>query len=397
MAIKGYVEAEKEYIIDLRRYFHQHPELSLQEYHTAEKIEAELDGFGVEHQRVGATGVLAVVRHFSDAFTAKTVALRADIDALPIQERNDGIPYKSVKEGVMHACGHDAHAAALLGAVKILKAQEDSLNGTVLFLFQPAEEVGKGAKEFMEQEMVQKADRVMGIHIASYLKSGQIGINITESNASCDYFKITVSGKSAHVSKPHAGIDALYIASQIVVALQSIVARGLDPLESGVVGVGRLEAGTNYNIIAKDAVLEGTTRAFNHETRRTLNRRVEEIARQTASMYGGAAEVEFVDFASPLINDAEVAEEIKKAAEEIVSAENVKLDVCKSMMADNFAEYLLEKKGQYVFVGSRKDEATAYPHHHEKFNIDEDALLVMTNLYVDYAKSLLYVSPSTIL
>lgn len=386
MFIKDYVLEQKDYMIKLRRYFHQNPEISLLEYNTASRIEEELDKLEIPHKRIGKTGVLAYIEHILDNDNSRTIALRADIDALRIQEKNDNIDFKSVNDGIMHACGHDAHAAALLGAAKILKSMEAQINGKVLFIFQQAEEIGGGAKHFIENNILDGVDRILGIHVASYLNIGKIGINQGESNASCDYFKIKVTGKSAHVSKPHTGIDAVYIASQIVVALQSIVARNLDPLESGVVGIGKFTAGTNYNIIANEAVLEGTTRAFNNNIRKLINDKVSSIAKLTAETYGATAEVEFIDYASPLVNDLEVTNEISEVAGQIVSNENIIKNAGKNMMADDFAEYLLNTKGAYVFVGSSKDESTSYPHHHEKFNIDEEAILVSANLYVDYVK-----------
>jgi amidohydrolase len=390
MAIKEYIRQQKEYLIETRRYFHQNPELSLKEYRTAEKIEEELDKIGIQHSRVRKTGVIGILENISDESSAKTVVLRADIDALPIQELND-VTYKSKNKGVMHACGHDAHAASLLGAAKVLKEHERLLNGKVVLIFQQAEEIGGGARHFIRDGYLQNADRILGIHMASYLPTGTIAVKSGESNASCDYFKIVVTGKSAHVSKPHMGIDALYAASQIVVALQSIISKDMDPLESAVVGIGKMEAGTNYNIIANRAVLEGTTRTFNIAARKLVNEKVISIATQIAHSYGAIAEVEFKNYASPLVNDEEAAEEVAEVAKKIVSSENILRNLEKNLAADDFAEYLLKTKGQYVFIGSQKDEDTAFPHHHERFDIDENALLIAANLYVDYVIKVLRV------
>lgn len=392
MKLEKKILEEKEYILDLRRHFHQHPELSGEEYETAKRIEAELDQFGLEHVRVGKTGVAAVL-HGTKANPAsesqvKNLVLRADIDALRIQEKNQ-VDYCSVNPGVMHACGHDAHTAALLGAAKVLNEGKDSFSGKVTFLFQQAEETGSGARQFIEAGYLADADRVFGIHMASYLPTGTLSVKRGECNASCDYFKITVHGKSAHVSRPHEGIDALFIASQIVVSIQSIVARLNNPLQPAVVGIGKMTAGSNYNIIAKEAVLEGTTRAFNEETRKLINENVVRIAKSIAETYEAEAEVTFVDYASPLVNDEEANKEAAEMAAEIVGSDHVITDGDKYMAADDFAEYLKETKGQYIFVGSGNGTTTSYPHHHENFDVDEDAVLIAANLYTAYVKKML--------
>lgn len=383
MSIPDYVKEQQEYLVSLRRYFHRYPELSLEEFNTASKIEEELDKMEIEHKRIEETGVVAVIENIVNKEGAQTIVLRADIDALPINEENNVI-YKSKNKGIMHACGHDAHAACLLGAAKILKKNISQINGKIIFIFQMAEEIGSGAKKFINAGYLDNVDRILGIHMASYLPVGKIGIKSGESNASCDYFKITVTGKSAHVSKPHLGIDALYIASEIVCSLQSIIARSMNPLESAVVGIGKMESGTNYNIIANKATLEGTTRCFNKKDREYINNKVISLSKKIAESYGASCEVEFIDYASPLINDSKVAKEVYDVASKIVSKDNIIQDVTKNLAADDFAEFLNKGKGLFAFIGSQGGKETAYPHHHEKFDIDEEALLVGTSLYVDY-------------
>lgn len=386
MAIPCYVKEQKDYLIELRRHFHKYPEISLREYKTALKIEEELDKIKIPHKRIGETGVVAILENLVNSESAKTIVLRADIDALPIKEISNA-SYKSQNEGVMHACGHDAHTACLLGAAKILKNKINKINGKIIFIFQMAEEIGSGANKFIEAGYLNNVYRVLGIHMASYLPVGTIGIRSGESNASCDYFKITVKGKSSHVSKPHLGIDALYIASQIVCSLQSIVSRSINPLESAVVGIGKMESGTNYNIIANKAVLEGTTRSFNEATRSDVNNKVISLSKQIAESYGASAEIEFKDYASPLINDFEVSKEIYDISTKIVSHKNVLTDINKNLAADDFAEFLKMAKGQFVFIGSKGGKESSYAHHHESFDIHDDALLVGTSLYVEYVIS----------
>lgn len=384
MNIKPYVLNEKEHLITLRRYFHAHPEASLKEFHTAEKIEQELDAYGITHQRVGETGVYACIKGKKGA--GHILALRCDIDALAMDDLKD-IEYRSVNEGCAHACGHDAHTAVLLTVAKILKAKENEFSGEVRCFFQQAEEIGQGARQFVNAGLLDGVDRVYGAHMCSGLDVGNVSLTPGPMNASCDYFKIEVKGKGAHVSTPQLGIDALYIASQIVVNLQTIVSRNTAPVDSAVVGVGVLRAGTQYNIVAEDAVLEGTTRSFTPQQRIFTNQKVETIAKQTAALFGATAKVTFKDYAAPLINDADVANDVSKIAETIVGVEHVIHNQTKMLQADDFADYLAKVKGVYAFIGSRNktNPNTCVALHHGLFDIDEDALLISCNIFVDYA------------
>lgn len=385
MTVKPYVLAEKAYLTDLRRHFHAHPEVSLKEYETCKKIEGELDSMGIPHKRIGETGVYGWING-KKAGDGVTVALRADIDALAMEDLKE-VPYHSQNAGVCHACGHDAHTATLLTAAKILKAKENEFSGQVRLFFQQAEEIGQGARQFVQAGLLDGVTRVFGAHVTSHLDSGKISLTAGPQNASCDYFKIQIHGKGAHVSTPQLGVDALYIASQIVVQLQTIVSRNTDPLETVVVGVGKLQAGTQYNIVAEHAVLEGTTRSFLPEVRKFTNDRVVRIAKETAALYGAEAEVEFLDFAAPLVNDAKAVEEVTAVTAEFLPREDIISDFQKALGADDFADYLAVTRGMYAFVGTRnsKDPHTAVAHHHGLFDVDEEALLISCNVYVDYA------------
>lgn len=385
MTVKPYVLAEQAYLTDLRRHFHAHPEVSLKEYETCKKIEAELDSMGIPHKRIGETGVYGWIDG-KKAGDGVTVALRADIDALAMEDLKE-VPYHSQNAGVCHACGHDAHTATLLTAAKILKAKENEFSGQVRLFFQQAEEIGQGARQFVQAGLLDGVTRVFGAHVTSHLDSGKISLTAGPQNASCDYFKIQIHGKGAHVSTPQLGVDALYIASQIVVQLQTIVSRNTDPLETVVVGVGKLQAGTQYNIVAEHAVLEGTTRSFLPEVRKFTNDRVVRIAKETAALYGAEAEVEFLDFAAPLANDAKAVEEVTAVTAEFLPREDIISDFQKALGADDFADYLAVTRGMYAFVGTRnsKDPHTAVAHHHGLFDVDEEALLISCNVYVDYA------------
>ena len=340
---------------------------------------------GIPHKRIGETGVYGWIDG-KKAGDGVTVALRADIDALAMEDLKE-VPYHSQNAGVCHACGHDAHTATLLTAAKILKAKENEFSGQVRLFFQQAEEIGQGARQFVQAGLLDGVTRVFGAHVTSHLDSGKISLTAGPQNASCDYFKIQIHGKGAHVSTPQLGVDALYIASQIVVQLQTIVSRNTDPLETVVVGVGKLQAGTQYNIVAEHAVLEGTTRSFLPEVRKFTNDRVVRIAKETAALYGAEAEVEFLDFAAPLVNDAKAVEEVTAVTAEFLPREDIISDFQKALGADDFADYLAVTRGMYAFVGTRnsKDPHTAVAHHHGLFDVDEEALLISCNVYVDYA------------
>lgn len=382
MTIREDVQKQEGYIVSMRREFHQHPEASLREFETALRIEKELDDIGVPHERVGETGVIG----YLGKKEGKAVAMRADTDALEIGEKSDA-EYVSRNPGLMHACGHDGHMAALLGAVRVLKDREDELEGEVRLLFQQAEEIGQGARQFVAAGHLANVERVLGIHVSSGLDTGTITVTPGPVGASCDYFRARVVGKSSHVGKPHMGIDALYVASLCVVNLQGIVARMTNPVDPVVVGVGVLNAGTRYNIIAGEAILEGTFRTFSLETRDRTQEAIERVLRSTCEGYGAQLEVEFRSYSSPVINDRESAVFTAEIAKVIVGEANVQTDQEKSLGADDFAELQLAVPGVYVNVGTRNplDEGTAYPHHHERFDLDEKGLLIAAELYVRFA------------
>ena len=357
----------------LRRDFHMHPELGLHEYRTAERIEEELDRLGVEHRRVGETGVWATIRGKGSGGGA--VALRADIDALPIAEQGDA-PYRSQNEGVMHACGHDAHTACLLGAAKLLVQNRDRFGGEARLAFQAAEECANTTQNFFDQGFLQGVRRVFGLHCAPDLPSDTVGLKPGPNNAGVDRFTITVHGLSTHVATPQFGVDALYIASQIVVAMQALVSRCGDPVEPVILGVGTLHAGTTYNALAETAVMEGTTRTVTKETRARLRGQIARLAQRTAELYGGAAEVDWVEFASPLINDARAAAEAKALAEAYWPEKRFITDRPISLTGDDFAEYILDVPGVYAYLGTGDPQRPETLHniHSADFDLDERAL-----------------------
>lgn len=370
-------------LIALRREFHRCPELSLQEYRTAQRIEQELDKLEIAHVRVGETGVLGTLR---GAGNGRAVVLRADIDALPIQEAS-GAAYASETPGVMHACGHDAHIACLLGAAQLLAAQRKELCGEVRFVFQPAEEIGQGAKPFVAAGALDGAVRVFGLHVASDLPAGSVGLKPGLNNAAVDHFKITVYGRSSHVSTPHLGTDALYIASQIVVSLQALVTRMTSPVEPVIIGVGKLTAGTTYNALAETAVLEGTTRTVSQQSRDRIRLLVAQTAEGIAQIYGGTAGLQWADFAAALINDPAACAEAAAVAETLFGPGRVLSDRPLSLSGDNFAEYLLHLPGAYAYLGTGNPALpnTVQAGHSSAFDVDEDTLALGAQLYAAYA------------
>lgn len=400
--------------VELRRAFHAHPELGGREFETARRIEAELDALGIPHRRCGETGVWATLqgratasvttptggegaaRTAADTTAQKgpsgaasgvpVVALRADIDALPIEEHN-AFAWRSACPGVMHACGHDAHVACLLTAARLLAAHTDSFCGEVRLLFQPGEEIGIGVQPFVEAGALAGVRRLFGLHVDPKLPVGKVGLKAGLNNASVDHFTVRIQGVAAHVSTPHLGVDALYIASQLVVALQALVTRRSSPVEPLLIGVGKLSAGTAYNAVAEAAVLEGTTRTVSHAARARTRALLEGAATATAALYGGSATVEWEDFASPLLNPADVTAELTAPVAALWGAERIVTDRELSLAGDNFADLQLHAPGVYAYLGSGDpaQPGTCNPQHNNNFDVAEAALPFGAGLYATAA------------
>ena len=378
------IQNDHRYVVGLRRYFHMHPEIAREEFNTAKKIEDELDAVGIAHKRVGETGVYAEIRGTKPG--KKTIVLRADIDALPIQETH-ACEYMSTVPGKMHACGHDAHTASLIGAARILASHTDAFGGTVRLTFQAGEEIGYGARIFVDGGFLDGADRTFGIHAASNVPVGSVVAMEGPNNASVDWFKISVQGYPAHVSTPELGVDAVYIASHIVVALQALVTRRTSPMDNVLIGVGKLTAGDAYNIVAQKAELEGTIRVLSPETRKAVKGQLETLASNIASSFGGTVKIEWKDFTSPLINDREAALEVQRLASDIFGSDKVITQRKPSLGGDDFAEYIIKVPGVYAYVGTGNPakKETVAAHHDSMFDIDEEALNVAVSLYTLYA------------
>ena len=373
---------DHDYVVSLRRYFHKHPELSKNEFKTAETIEAELDKLGISHQRVDKTGVYAEIDGGKSG--DRTIVLRADTDALPVTEEHE-CEYKSENNGVMHACGHDAHTASLIGAARVLLKNRDSWGGKIRLCFQQAEEVGYGGRQFVKSGLLNGADRSFGYHCKSGLPTGVILAKKGPVNASVDWFRITVHGKASHISRPHLGIDALKIASQIVLDIHKITDK--DPGGNLLIGIGKMVAGIAYNIIAETAVIEGTIRAFDEEKRKKAKESIEEISKSIALSKGATVTFEWRDNASVLSNDDKATEEVQKVAVELFGKDRLITSFNPAFDGDDMADFINAVPGTYVFIGTRNDSIpeTGADHHNSHFDIDEDSLYTSVALTAAYA------------
>ena len=381
MNIKGLAEKHKEYTINMRREFHMYPEVSWEEVRTSKRVQEELNKINVPFKIIAKTGVVATIK---GGQKGKTVALRADMDALQVQECND-VPYKSKNDGVMHACGHDGHTSMLLTAAKILNEVKDNIKGTIKLIFQPAEELAQGAKVMIKEGVMEGVDGVFGIHLWSDVEAGTVSVEEGPRMASADLFKITVKGLGGHGSLPHQGIDAVVVASAIVMDIQSIVSREISPLESAVVSIGKFQAGTRFNVIANEAILEGTTRCFDPSIREKLPGIIERIVTNTARSYRAEGSVEYTLGTPPTINEKKSSKIATKAVEKLYGKEAV-AKLQKITGGEDYAMYLEKAPGVIAFVGIRNEEkGICHPHHHEKFDMDEDALVMGSALYAQYA------------
>ena len=382
MNVKELGKKYKDYVIELRREFHMYPESSFEEFRTSKRVKEELDKMGIPYESLAGTGVLATLKGDKPG---KTVALRADMDALEIQETND-VEYKSKNDGKMHACGHDAHTSMLLGAAKMLSENKDSINGTIMFIFQPAEEVAGGAKKMIEEsDFLDNVDSVFGIHVWSDLETGKVSVDAGPRMASADFFDIKVTGRAGHGSMPHQTVDAVVVGSAIVMNLQSFVSREMSPLDSVVLSIGSFHSGTRFNIIAGEAVLSGTSRCFSPEIREQFPIAIERIAKSTAEAYRATAELDYTHGTPPTINDEESALIAQGSVTKLLG-ESGNISMPKTTGGEDFSFFLEKVPGAFAFVGVRNDEKNAnFPHHHDKFNIDEDGLEIGSNLYAQYA------------
>ena len=384
--IRPEVQQISENIITTRRDIHKHPELSFKEFRTAKLVAEKLNSLGIlVKEGVGKTGVVGDLKGDLDG---PTIALRADMDALPIQETGD-VSYKSINDGIMHACGHDAHVAMLLGTAEIISQQKHLLKGCVRFIFQPAEEGLGGARFMIADGALDGVDQIYGAHVWNYQQSGTIGIRTGPFMAAADEFEMTINGKGGHGAAPQGTQDAIVIASHLIQTFQTIVSRNTNPIDSTVVTVGKINGGYNFNIIADKVTLSGTTRAYTEENRQLVKSRMKEIILGTEQTFNCKIELDYKDGYPPTINEENCAKVVLNASQKIVG-ENAG-EPYLSMGAEDFSYFLNEKPGAFFFVGSApKDrEPMSTPHHCSHFDIDENALLIGTSTFVQIIEDLL--------
>ncbi|CAG9417201.1 M20 family metallopeptidase [Providencia alcalifaciens] len=385
-SITASVKKHTEAMIAFRRDLHSHPELPFEEVRTTKRIAQELAKIGIEYRLTEPTGIIADIK---GGKPGKTVALRADIDALPVQELNDSLEYKSTNQGKMHACGHDAHTAMLLTAAKALYEVRDELKGNIRLIFQPAEEIAQGAKAMVKQGAVDNVDNVFGMHIWSTTPSGKVSCNVGGTFASADLLVVKFKGRGGHGSMPEATVDAAIVASSFVMNLQAVVSRETSSLDSAVVTIGKMEVGTRFNVIAENAVLDGTVRCFDIETRTRIEAAIRRYAEHTAAMYGATAEVDYIYGTLPVINEERSA----LLAQSVISeafGENALMAERPTPGGEDFSFYMENIPGCFALLGSGNPEKdTQWAHHHGCFNIDEDVMASGAELYAQYAWSYL--------
>ncbi len=388
MAIDFLAEAQAlhDELIERRRDFHQHPELAFEEHRTAGIVADELNGLGLEVQTgVGRTGVIGILEGSGDG---PTVLYRADMDALPIQEENE-TDYVSRAAGKMHACGHDGHTAIALGIAKLLSNHRKALGGTVKFVFQPAEEQGRGA-EYMIADGALEApapDYCLGIHLWNDLEVGQVSVVSGPTMSGAGVFEITITGVGGHGAMPHQTADPIVCSAQVIVALQSIVSRNVDPLDLVVITIGTLQGGTARNIIPQTVKFAGSFRLFREESREMIKRRIREVTEGVASAMGCRADVDFGLGIGPVVNDAAVAGRARDVFAGLGDAVNVVEQPW--MASEDVGLFMGRNPSAYLLVGSANHERDLdYPHHHPRFDIDEDVLPLsvgmMSALIADY-------------
>ncbi|NJS13028.1 MAG: amidohydrolase [Microcoleus sp. CSU_2_2] len=369
-------------LVEWRRRLHQKPELGFQENLTAEFVSQKLQEWGIEHQTgIAKTGIVATI---DSGKPGRVLAIRADMDALPIQEENE-VDYRSQHNGIMHACGHDGHTAIALGTACYLSKHKHSFSGTVKMIFQPAEEGPGGAKPMVEAGVLKNpdVDAIVGLHLWNNLSLGTVGVRGGALMAAVETFDCTILGKGGHGGMPHQTVDAIVVAAQIVNALQAIVARNIDPIDSAVVTVGKFHAGHAYNVIADTAQFGGTVRYFKPAYQSYFDKRIEQVIAGICQSYGANYKFDYCSYYPPTINDVKMAELVRSVAESVVETPAGIVPECQTMGGEDMSFFLQEVPGCYFFLGSANPEKNlAYPHHHPRFDFDETALGMGVEMFV---------------
>ena len=366
----------------MRRYFHTNPEVSGKEYNTSERVKKELDGIGVPWRKCGLeTGVLATIQ---GARPGRTILIRGDMDALTVKEET-GLPYASVNEGVMHACGHDCHTSMLLTAAHILNDMKGELCGTVRLAFQPAEEAATGAKSMIEEGAMDGVDACFGIHVWSDVPSGKVSVEAGPRMASADQFKIDITGKGGHGAAPHQCIDAAVAASAVVSNLQTVISREINPVDPAVITVGLMQVGTRWNVVPEYAHLEGTTRCFSEDVWKRFPEMMDRIVTETARTFRADAKLDYIRLVPPTINDETISAIAQNAVKKVVGVDANALSD-KTTGGEDFAYFMEKAPGAIALLGVRNEACDAvYAQHSGKYRVDENALLYGAMLYAQVA------------
>ncbi|MEN9208440.1 MAG: M20 family metallopeptidase [Gloeomargarita sp. GMQP_bins_120] len=380
--IRPEIQALQPRLVEWRRAFHRRPELGFREIETAARVTRLLRQWGYQPQSgIAQTGVVAVL---PGGRPGPVLALRADMDALPIQELNE-VPYRSEIDGVMHACGHDGHTAILLGVAHYLAQHQHDWQGTVKLIFQPAEEGPGGAKPMIEAGVLDhpRVEAIFGLHLWNDLPAGTVGVRAGPLMAASDFFRCRIQGRGGHGAKPEQTIDALVIGAQIVVALQTVVARQVSPLEPAVVTVGEFHAGSARNVIADQAYFGGTVRYFHPDLAPVLPQKLEAIVAGICHAYGARYEWSYEYLYPPLVNDPAMAELVRSVAQQVVEPDLGVVPNCQTLGGEDMAFFLQEVPGCYFFLGSANPaKGLDFPHHHPRFDFDETVLSLGVELLV---------------
>ena len=375
----------KDYIVEMRRHFHSHPEASEHEVNTSKRIFEELEKMGLEPKMVCSSGT-GVMCDIKGKGPGKTIALRADMDALSVQELND-VPYKSTVDGMMHACGHDAHTATLLGAAKILTACRDDFNGTVRLLFQPAEETGYGAKAMIEDGCLDGVDATMGTHVNPSIKAGTFSVEAGPRLAAATWFKYRFIGKPGHGAQPHQGVDAGLAACAAALDLQHVVSREFPADQPLVITIGKIEAGTRFNVIAAEATLEGTVRCYDPDIFRAVPASMERVVKSVADAYRCQLVVEKHDAVTMPCYNPDAPTLRGQATVKKLFGEEGLAHVPASMGGEDYS-FMMDKVADSLFINvgtGNAEKGCCEPNHSGRFNVDEDALPGASAVYAQFA------------
>ena len=385
MDIRKKAENIKDYIIEMRRHFHQNPELSLEEFETTKKIVNELEKMSIEVStfKDGLTGCIGTIK---GAKEGKTLLLRADIDALSVHEKTN-LEFASRVDGKMHACGHDCHAAMLLGVAKILSEMKDKFSGNIKLFFQAAEEIGLGAKLSIEQGVMDNVDACYGVHVTPRFESPKINMQYGERMAATDVFKLTVEGTSSHGSSPHLGHDAIVASAAIITALQTIVSRINNPLKPAVVTIGTIKGGQRFNIIANEVIMEGNVRTFDEIFRKEIETHIGEIAESVAKAHSCTAKLEYRYGTGVVLNKDKNLVDIAQNAVKKLYGEDSLVEMEKITGGEDFSLLMEKAPGIFGYIGTRNTKVPGSEkiNHHECFTVDEDALIRGTAVAVQFA------------